>query len=167
VSVASAGRAAVAKTTSGNVGLTDITAEGDLNASSTSGNVHARDVTARGLVLTTISGNVTVSAATVERVQIRTMSGHAEYHGALMRGGRYELESHSGDVRLTMTGDTGFSVGAITFSGTVRSALPLPVTTGDTGRSGRADRSLRSVHGDGSGALELASFSGNIVIGGA
>jgi hypothetical protein len=167
VQVASAGRVAVAKSTSGRVELTGISAAGrDLSASSTSGSVRARDIKARGLTLASISGSVNASDVTAERVQLSTMSGSVEYDGRLVRGGRYELKSHSGDVRLIMAGDTGFSVDATTFSGSVRSTLPLTINAADTPdrRPRRHDRSLRGVHGDGSALVELTSFSGSIII---
>ena len=45
-------------------------------------------------------------------------------HGPLVKGGRYELRSHSGDVTLAPTSTTGFEVEASTFSGTFQIRLP-------------------------------------------
>ena len=49
------------------------------------------------------------------------------------------LTSHSGEVRITLSGDTGFELDANSFSGSVRSDLPLTGSTGgDDRRRGRS-----------------------------
>jgi hypothetical protein len=79
------------------------------------------------------------------------------------------MKTHSGNVRLILTGNTGFEVVATSFSGNVRSDFPITLR-GDTGESdgrarGRQRRAIRGEYGDGSAFVELTSFSGSIVIG--
>ena len=53
------------------------------------------------------------------------MSGNIEFDAPLAKGGRYEFTSHSGNVRIVLSGNTGFELDADTFSGSVRSDVPV------------------------------------------
>ena len=88
-----------------------------------------------------------------------SVSGSVEFGGTLAKGGRYELNSHSGDVRVVLSGATGFELEANSFSGSIRSDLPLKMQ-GDVGRR----RSVQGVFGDGSAVLSVTTFSGSVVI---
>lgn len=82
----------------------------------------------------------------------------------LAKGGRYEFKSQSGDIRLTLVGTTGFEVDANTFSGDVRSDLPVTVRPGEPVGGRGLRKGIHGVNGDGSAQLRLTSFSGSIVI---
>jgi DUF4097 and DUF4098 domain-containing protein YvlB len=161
IRISNAGRLAAGKSISGNVEISDTEIEGQLEASSVSGNVILRNVKARSLEAGAVSGNLLVQDVACDRVEAQTVSGGVQFAGTLIRGGRYELSSHSGDVQVAIAGDTGFEVEATSFSGNVRSDIALNVQ-GSTGR--RRQQSLRGVHGDGSAVLDLTTFSGSIVI---
>ena len=120
-----------------------------------------RNVKARSLEAGAVSGNVIVQDVTCERVEAQTVSGDVQFSGTLIRGGRYELSSHSGGVQVAVAGDTGFEVEATSFSGNVRSDIALNMQ-GTDGR--RRRQSIRGVYGDGSAILDLTTFSGSIVI---
>jgi hypothetical protein len=166
VEVTNAGRVTTAKSVSGNVSLSRVRSETALEASSISGNVTLRDVEARRLSLNSISGNVIIEGVSAERAEANTMSGTIVYDGQLSPRGRYDLKSHSGDVRLRIDEKTGFELDASTFSGTIRSDLPLTTRAGDTvtGPAGRA-RSFRGTFGDGSAVINATTFSGNVFLG--
>lgn len=162
-----------AKSVSGNVELSDVTADGDLAAGSVSGSVHAKSLKTRSLDLNTVSGNVTLANVTCERVGIRSVSGNVDYEGPLARSGRYDFNTHSGNVRLVLTAGTGFELNASSFSGSIRSDLPM--TIGGTGARGeRGDhnemghrgmgQSMRATFGDGSAMLTVRTFSGDVVL---
>jgi DUF4097 and DUF4098 domain-containing protein YvlB len=87
------------------------------------------------------------------------------YSGSLARAGRYELTTHSGDVRLALRPDTGFELDASTFSGSVRSDFPVTMRA-DSSRGERRDstRTIRGSFGDASALLSLKTFSGTVVI---
>jgi DUF4097 and DUF4098 domain-containing protein YvlB len=159
-------RLELAKTVSGDVSLGGVTTEGDLSATSVSGSVSARGLKARGLELGSVSGSVTITDAACDRLDGKTVSGNIEYAGSLARAGRYNINSHSGTIRLTLAGDTGFELTASTFSGNVRS--DLPITIGGSSRSGGRrfgpGRDIRGTFGDGSATLAIRTFSGDIVI---
>ncbi len=156
-----------AKSVSGDVSLTGVAADGDLAATSISGNITAKGVKARGLDFGSVSGDVNVADVTCERLSMKSISGNVEYAGGIAKGGRYEINSHSGDVRLVLANPAGFELNASSFSGTIRSELPMTIG-GDEDR-GR-DRSRRSSHamhatfGDGSATVTVRTFSGSVVI---
>jgi DUF4097 and DUF4098 domain-containing protein YvlB len=164
-----------AKSVSGNVSLTGAADDGDLTASSVSGSVTAKGVKARGLDLGSVSGDILITDVTCDRLGIKSVSGNVEYSGAITRAGRYEINSHSGTVRLMLANPAGFELNANSFSGTIRSDLPLTIG-GDASRRDRdtADRgrrrssvnshNMRATFGDGSATLTIRTFSGNIVI---
>ena len=83
------------------------------------------------------------------------------FSGPLAKGGRYALKSHSGEVTVAIAGGIGFEVDASSFSGQVRSDLPITTHGTDTGRR---QRTLSGSYGDGSAILDLTTFSGNVVI---
>ncbi len=67
-----------------------------------------------------------------------------------------------------MAGTPGFELDASSFSGNVRSDLPVTLPRGQPVGGGHGPgKKIRGTHGDGSAQLVLASFSGDIVIGAA
>jgi DUF4097 and DUF4098 domain-containing protein YvlB len=163
VRVANAGRIASAKSVSGDVEITDTRIDGGVEAQSVSGSVVLRKVTARRVELGSVSGTVVIEDVQSERVEAHSVSGNVEFGGELAKQGRYELTSHSGDVRVAVSGGTGFELEADSFSGSVRSDLPITTHGSGPGGPGRR-RALRGVHGDGSAVLDVTTFSGSIVI---
>ena len=172
VTITDAPKLEVAKTVSGTVSLTGITTDGDLTASSVSGNVRAKGLKARGLELGIISGDISVSDVTCDRLNVKSVSGSIEYSGGIAKGGRYEINAHSGTVRLLLASPSGFELNANSFSGSIRSELPLTIG-GDSARRndgprGRRDlvnnHSMRATFGDGSATLVVRTFSGDIII---
>ena len=164
VRLANAGRIASAKSVSGSVEILDTQIDGAVEAQSVSGGVVLRKVTARRVNVGSVSGMVQVEDVQCDRVEAHSISGDVQYGGNLAKGGRYELTSHSGSVRVDVGGNTGFELEANSFSGSVRSDLPLTnsSTGGDGGPMRR--RALRGVYGDGSAVLSVTTFSGSVVV---
>jgi DUF4097 and DUF4098 domain-containing protein YvlB len=157
-----------AKTVSGDVSLGGVTTDGDLAATSVSGSVSARGLKVRGLELGSVSGSVIISDAACDRLDGKTVSGNIEYAGSLAKAGRYNINTHSGTIRLTLIGSTGFELIANTFSGNIRSDLPITIGGSSRGRDDRRQfgpgQSIRGTFGDGSASLSIRTFSGDIVI---
>ena len=162
-----------AKTVSGDVTLTGITTDGDLTASSVSGNLRAKGLKARGIDLVIISGDISVSDVTCDRLGVKSVSGNVEYAGGIAKGGRYEINAHSGNVRLVLANPAGFELNANSFSGSIRSELPLTIggdaTRREDGPRGRRqpgsnNHTMRATFGDGSATLMVHTFSGDVVI---
>ena len=162
-----------AKSVSGDVSLPGAAAEGDLSAGSVSGNITAKGLKARGLDLGSVSGDVILTDVTCDRLTIKSVSGNVEYGGAIARNGRYEINTHSGTVRLALANPSGFELTANSFSGSIRSDLPLTIG-GDSARDrdssrgrrrdGNDSHNMRATFGDGGATIAVHTFSGDIVI---
>jgi DUF4097 and DUF4098 domain-containing protein YvlB len=159
VRVANGGRIAAAKSISGDVEIIDTQTDGAIEVQSVSGGVTLRKVAARRIDIGSVSGSVAVQDITCDRVEAHSFSGGVEFGGSLAKGGRYEFNSHSCDVRVVLAGSTGFELEASSFSGNIRSDLPIKLQ-GDVGRR----RSMQGVYGDGSAVLSVTTFSGSVVI---
>jgi DUF4097 and DUF4098 domain-containing protein YvlB len=162
VRIGGSGRVGTAKSVSGNVEVSDTQIDGALSAGSISGDVVLRRLTARRIDTSSISGEVTIEDVQCERIDAQSISGTVGFGGPLARSGRYSLKSHSGEVRVAISGGSGFEVEASSFSGEVRS--DLPITTRGTTNDRSRHRILSGTYGDGSAVLELTTFSGSILI---
>lgn len=156
---------ALAKTVSGSVTAKDINSTGALTLASVSGNIVTEGMKVRSLDVTTVSGDLLLNGLQVERLDAKAVSGSIEFAAPLARGGRYGLQSHSGNVRIAVLNSAGFELDATTFSGSVRSDFPVTLRTDPDGRGrGRNSRTIRGSFGDGGAILSVRSFSGSVVI---
>jgi DUF4097 and DUF4098 domain-containing protein YvlB len=154
-----------AKTVSGNVTARDVEGTANLTLGTVSGTVVASALKARSLECGSVSGDIQLSGLQVERLLAKSVSGSIEFGGALSRGGRYDLGSHSGDIRIVLTSQTGFELDASTFSGSVRSDVPVTMRAEGGNRERRdSNRSIRGSFGDASALLSPKTFSGTVVI---
>ena len=156
-----------AKTISGDLEIVD--SDGDeVSGSTTSGSIIARGIKARSVDLQSVSGDLRLTDVESDRTFVKTVSGDVEFSGRLSKNGRYEFQSHSGDVRVSPLGSQGFSLEASTFSGDLRSDYPLTLQgsqPNDLGlRTARNPRAIRGSFGEGGALLTLQSFSGSITI---
>jgi len=164
------------KSVSGSVDLSDVAGDGDLSVSSISGDVRARAVKAKGVDLKTVSGNVRLTDVACDRLSAQSISGDLEYSGTLAKGGRYSINSHSGGIRLAISGPTGFEFSGASFSGLIRADADGRVTTGQNSNSVTANgrtsvrrgpmngEALQATFGDGSAVVTARTFSGNIIL---
>ncbi len=161
VHIVNAGRMVNGRSISGDIELTDTKVEGALEAGTISGTVRLRKLTARSLALNSVSGNVEMEEVTAERIGAQVISGNITFAGDLEPNGRYELTSHSGNIRMAIPAGAGFQVEASSFSGSINSDIPITMSGGQTGRRNRA---LRGTAGNGGAVLDLTTFSGTILI---
>lgn len=159
VSVSDAGNLAGAKSVSGEVEVRRARSRRDAEIATVSGDLRVSDIEAVELAVESVSGDVLIDGAFCERGSLSSVSGDLRYTGRIADGGRYELESHSGDVIMELTGDVGFGLEANTFSGDIESDFSMRVTSSD-----RRQRKLEGVYEDGSAFIEASTFSGDIEI---
>jgi hypothetical protein len=157
-------RVRVLRSVSGNVELSDGRTP-ELDAGTVSGNLTIRDVRGEILTLESVSGGLRLSEVAFDRVRVRSVSGDLEYDGPLARGGRYEFESHSGDVTVRAPGNSGIDLEATTFSGALRSDFELRTTrTTDADRRRGRTQSLIGTIGNASAVVTLRTFSGDVTL---
>ena len=172
VTVTSAGQLESARTVSGNVLVESASSEGDISFASVTGDVSLKAVKARGIEANSVSGGVDLGDVTCSRAKAKSVRGDIVFAGVLAKGGRYSLQTHSGDVAVYTDGKAGFEVAAGTFSGDISSDLQLVSTFGGEGERGEPGRKPKSgpgqrIHGtfgDGGAFLELGAFSGDVKI---
>ncbi|MGH9201873.1 MAG: DUF4097 family beta strand repeat-containing protein [Vicinamibacterales bacterium] len=167
VSVTATPNLALAKTVSGDVIAKDIGGASLLTLSTISGSVIATGLNVRELECGSVSGDVRIAGVQVERALAKSVSGSIEFDAPLSRGGRYEFTTHSGNVRLVLPAAPGFELDANSFSGSIRSDLPVTLRPGsdsDDRRRGTSRRAIRGAYGDGSALLSVRSHSGSVVI---
>ena len=167
VSVDSTPNLSMARTVSGDVIARDIGGPATLVLSTVSGSVIASGLKVRALEASSVSGDVKLSGTQVERVEAKSVSGNIDFDAPLVKAGRYEFISHSGNVRIVISGGAGFELDADTFSGSVRAEVPVTLRTmgrEDRRRGSGRDRAIRGSYGDASAILSVRSHSGSVVI---
>jgi len=160
VSISGGGSVSQARTISGNVTLSDIAAEGTVQAGTVSGDVVLQRVKASRLEVSVTSGDVHARDVTCSNAELKGLSGDVEFTGPLAKGGRYELQAHSGSIHVVVTGNAGFDLQATTFSGDIKPDAGLALKAVSSSR-----RSLRGTFGEGGATLIATTFSGDVVIG--
>jgi DUF4097 and DUF4098 domain-containing protein YvlB len=134
--IGNVGGDAFIKAVSGDITVTKI--KGSVEADAVSGDIELRDV------------------SEAQSVDVKTVSGNVIYVGTIKPGGRYELKTHSGDVRMTIPADSAFDFEANTFSGDIDSDFEITV-------SGKiSPKEIRGTVGKGGATVTLKSFSGNV-----
>ncbi len=168
VSIDSAPNLVLAKTVSGDVTTRDAGGATTMVLSTVSGSVIASGLQVRTLQAGSVSGNVRLSGTQVERVEAKSVSGNIDFDAPLLKAGRYAFTSHSGNVRIILSGNTGFELDADTFSGSVRSDVPVTLRTmgrnDPVQRRGSSNRAIRGAYGDASALVSVRSHSGSVVI---
>jgi DUF4097 and DUF4098 domain-containing protein YvlB len=146
-----------AKSVSGNVEVLRARSARHADIESVSGEVLVQDIEASELTVSSVSGDVRLQGVSSRRASLESVSGDLEYTGSIAASGRYEFQTHSGDVVLTIGDQVGFELEASTFSGEIESDFTLKTTS-----KGHKGRSLSAVVGDGNAFIEASTFSGDI-----
>ncbi len=142
------------KLVSGDLVLENITADVFINA--VSGNITATRIKG-SLESETVSGDIRLTDLSGSRtVDVKTVSGNVTYIGVIEADGRYELKTHSGDVRMSIPAGSSFDFEAHTFSGDIDSDFEITV-------AGKISaKEIRGTVGKGGATVVLKSFSGNV-----
>lgn len=142
----------------------------DVRAKSVSGDVSLDDVGGE-VEAETVSGEIEVRRSPrVRRMRAQSVSGEIGYDGGIARDGRYEFNSHSGEIRLALPADVGASLALRTFSGSIDSAFPLTLQPAGEGNArsfvgGRGgNRSMEFTLGQGGARITAETFSGTITL---
>jgi len=134
-------RLAEVEMVSGDLLMSDVGNDDDLSAEAVSGRITIDGVRAPRVDVEAVSATIVLTRVEARRVDVATVSGPVSFDGALDAGGRYEIESHSGSIRVTVPPGTGFDLEAESFSGELNSnaAITIRGVRGSEGTTGRAD----------------------------
>ena len=132
-------------------GVKASTVSGELNLSNVTGDVDAN----------TVSGDITLDGVKSSFVRTNSTSGDVHFSGTLDPKGRYEFNSHSGDIEIAVPGG-GATLDVHTFSGDVDSDFPMTLLPGT--RSGERGKGMQFTIGGGGARISAQTFSGDITI---
>jgi DUF4097 and DUF4098 domain-containing protein YvlB len=153
----------VVKTVSGDLTINNGGSDQQISLSTVNGDLQVQTLTARAIDLDTINGDVRIAGWSGDRAHIRSLDGDLDVQASLAKGGRYEIESHSGNINLSLPEQPGFELEANTFNGRIRIDFPIR-SEGPIRDSDRGPRSVRGTYGDASSSLRLQTFNGNLTV---
>jgi len=120
---------------------------------------------ARGDVeLETVSGDLTMRDVVAKQVRTHTTSGDVSFAGQIQGDGRYEFNTHSGDIHLVLPPNVGAQLSISTFSGSIDSDFPITLRAGEHGIGANQAKRLNFTLGQGSARIVAETFSGEITL---
>jgi len=131
----------------------ELTSAAEVEVGTVSGDIDVVGLKGGRVEIESVSGDLQVEAASLSRLEASSVSGDLSFAGGLAPDGRVDVELHSGDVTLALTGPLNARLEVETFSGSVR---------GDYGA--RDSGGLEVVAGEGRGRVEISTFSGDVKI---
>jgi hypothetical protein len=164
VNVETVGGDLVLKGGSGAVSLRSI--EGAIKVEGASGKVNASTVndsiTLTGVsgdvVAETVNGDVSITAAKASSLEVSTVNGDVRFESPLVDHGTFRVNTHQGDIRVSLGAQASATVFVRTFRGDFSSDFPITLPKEDRENNRRFNFTL----GSGGARVELQSFQGDI-----
>jgi hypothetical protein len=161
VQVRDAGDRLEIESLSGDVVINGVKGESTINT--VSGSVTL--TTARGNVtVETVSGDVDLRDIIAKQTRLHTTSGDVSFAGAILDAGRYEFNTHSGEIVLALPADVGAELSVSTFSGGIESDFPMTLKAGEHGIGAAQAKRLNFTLGRGAARIIAETFSGDITL---
>jgi DUF4097 and DUF4098 domain-containing protein YvlB len=149
------------KTVSGNVVLHGRGPTSELRINTISGDVTVEHGSG-DLEATTTSGRLNISLDGTRSVRVRTTSGDLDFRGKLTRGGSFDAESISGDVKVRLVPEAGYDYEVATFSGEIKSCMGGGTQSASRyGPGKRMNGTVGKSEGD-NGRVRLKTMSGDV-----
>jgi DUF4097 and DUF4098 domain-containing protein YvlB len=120
---------------------------------------------ARGDVeIETVSGDLTLRDIVARQVRTHTTSGDVSFAGQILGDGRYEFNTHSGDIRLLLPPNVGAQLSISTFNGSIDSDFPITLRAGEHGIGAAQAKRLNFTLGQGNARIVAETFSGEVTL---
>ena len=146
---------------SGDVVVTGV--KGETRINTVSGSVELSG--ARGdMEIESVSGDVDLRDVVAKQVRAHTTSGDVSFSGQIIDGGRYEFNTHSGEIVLGLPSDIGAQLSVSTFNGGIDSDFPITLTPGVHGIGTSQAKRLNFTVGRGGARISAETFSGDITL---
>jgi Putative adhesin len=130
-------------------------ARGDITAETV--NLGVRITRSSGdITAETVNGSIHLSGIESSRVEATSVNGDVRYEGTIRQGGRYDMDSHNGDISVTIPEGTDADVTISTHNGNIATDFDVRVRQMDSRRR------LSFTLGDGGARINLESFGGSI-----
>ena len=115
---------------------------------------------ARGDVeIETVSGDIDLRDVVAKQIRTHTTSGDVDFSGQILPDGRYEYNTHSGEIRLALPSDVGAQLNISTYNGGIESDFPITLRAGD-----HENKRLSFTLGQGTARISAETFSGDITL---
>jgi DUF4097 and DUF4098 domain-containing protein YvlB len=116
---------------------------------------------ARGdLEIETVSGDIDLRDVVAKQIRVHTTSGDVDFSGQILPDGRYEYNTHSGEIRLALPADVGAQLNVATYNGGIESDFPITLQAGKDHDNKRLSFTL----GQGTARISAETFSGDITL---
>jgi DUF4097 and DUF4098 domain-containing protein YvlB len=161
IEVRDAGDRLEVETLSGDVDVQGV--RGDVAIHTLSGDV-TLERAAAGVEVETVSGDIELGSTTSRQVRTNSTSGDLTFSGTVVDGGRYEFQTHSGELRLELPDNVGAQLTLSTFSGEIESAFPITLIAGDHGIGSAQAKKMNFSLGKGTARIIAETFSGDVTL---
>ncbi len=149
--------------------ITVVNSQGAIKVHSVGGDIEVHDVRPRApedvCEVGNVGGDITLAQISHSQVKVNTVGGDLDFSSALARGGRYNFQTISGDLSLTLPPDSSFRLNA-TLQGEVDSDFPLTFPSSNVEETDSTSRHLpkriEGTYGTGDALITLSSFNGSI-----
>jgi len=146
---------------SGDVIVTGV--KGEARVTTVSGGIEISG--ARGdMEIESVSGDVDVRDVIAKQVRMHTVSGDVSYTGSILDAGRYEFNTHSGEIVLALPNEIGAQLSVSTFNGGIESDFPITLVPGVHGIGASQAKRLNFSVGSGTARISAETFSGDITL---
>jgi len=130
------------------------TVNGDVSLSGARGDVE----------IETVSGDLDMHDIVARQVRTRTTSGDISFAGQIQSDGRYEFNTHSGDIGLVLPPNVGAQLSISTFNGSIDSDFPVTLRAGEHGIGANQAKRLNFTLGQGNARIVAETFSGEVTL---
>jgi len=171
VTVAGATRAVDINTLGGEITVRN--SQGAIKVHSVGGGIEVRDIspslTEDVFEVGNVGGDITLAQISHRQVNVNTVGGDVTFRGALARHGRYNFQSISGDLTLTLPSDSSFRLNA-TLQGEVESDFPLKILSSESEPANNSrkhrkiPRQVEGIYGAGDSVISTSSFMGSVYL---
>ncbi len=161
IQVRDAGSRLDVESLSGDVSVAGV--KGETRITTVSGDVELSG--ARGdMEIESVSGDIELRDVVVKQVRTHTTSGNVTFDGQILDGGRYEFNTHSGEIELRLPSDIGAELSVATFNGGIESDFPITLKPGEHGIGAAQAKRLNFTVGHGTARISAETFSGDITL---